>query len=154
MNDDGSEPWVGRGQGADPVKKFRAFADDYARRQQQQQPPSSSGTSGAAAAAAADEGGDDGGNGLPLPAVVVQRVLRCLDGRSAAAAAAACKQLAAAHRLNTTLDVPASFQVGGRMCVWVCGFATGCMCDSMSCRRQLPPQLLISIVIPLLPRHA
>jgi hypothetical protein len=110
-------------QGTDPIKGFRAFADAYARRQQQ---GPSSGTSTAAADDDQDGGGDEDGTGLPLPAALVQRVMRCLDGRSAASAAAACKQLAAAYRLNTTLKLPESFKV----CVSLCGrgVATGCTC--------------------------
>lgn len=57
------------------------------------------------------DAGADGDGGLPLPSVLVQRVLRCLDARSAAAAARACKQMAAAYKLNTSLDLPPGFKV-------------------------------------------
>lgn len=51
-------------------------------------------------------------HGLPVPSVLVQQIMRRLDGRSAVAAALTCRQMAAAHKLNSCLDTSqGAFQV-------------------------------------------
>lgn len=79
--------------------------------QQDQQPDSDLPSDKPAASITLKGTGSDTRNGLGLPAALVQSIMFRLDIRSAATAAASCKQLAAAYRLKSYFNLPESYQV-------------------------------------------
>lgn len=78
--------------------------------QQQNQQPNSD-TSAQAPPVTSTETDTRPSNGLCLPAALVHAIIVRLDSRSAATAAASCKQLAAAHRLKSYFKLPVAYQV-------------------------------------------
>jgi hypothetical protein len=92
------------------LEKARTAAEKMMQLNQRRADAAAAGAAGTgsstATAPAADANTPAADNGLPLPAALVQAVLSRCDSRTAAAAAASCKQLHAAYAANSVLQMP------------------------------------------------